>query len=142
MSPADQRATRSTWAAYSSGRASFAMSAEANATPDVSAQSRQAFEQTRQLSIDGFSDPLESGVASSGEEARVARTAGDWDSAIESYATQNSHGSAVGYSSLKLLMADLAAMPDDQLAVLSKGKPVQQLVTASLLSRLGWSFDE
>lgn len=140
--PADQRATRSTWAAYSLGRALFAMSAEANATPNVLAQSRQAFEQTRQLSIDGFSDPLELGVASLGEEARVARTAGDWDSAIELYATQNLHGSAVGYSSLKWLMADLAAMPDDQLAVLLKGKPVQQLVTASLLSRLGWSFDE
>ena len=140
--PADQRALRSTWAAYSLGRALFAMSSEADAGPDLLAQSRKAFEQTRQLSIDGFSDPLELGVASLGEEARVARTAGDWNSAIELYATQNLHGSAVGYTSLKLLMADLAAMPDDQLAVLLKGKPVQQLVTASLISRLGWSFGD
>ncbi|MGX1182925.1 tetratricopeptide (TPR) repeat protein [Pseudomonas sp. F-14 TE3623] len=140
--PADQRALRSTWAAYSLGRALFAMSSEAGAGPDLLAQSRKAFEQTRQLSIDGFSDPLELGVASLGEEARVARTAGDWDSAIELYATQNLHGSAVGYSSLKLLMADLMAMPDDQLAVLLKGKAVQQLVTASLISRLGWSFGD
>ncbi len=124
--PADQRALRSTWAAYSLGRALFAMSSEAGAGPDLLAQSRKAFEQTRQLSIDGFSDPLELGVASLGEEARVARTAGDWDSAIELYATQNLHGSAVGYSSLKLLMADLMTMPDDQLAVLLKGKAVQQ----------------
>ncbi|MCO8309810.1 hypothetical protein [Pseudomonas mandelii] len=140
--PADQRALRSTWAAYSLGRALFAMSSEAGAGPDLLAQSRKAFEQTRQLSIDGYSDPLELGVASLGEEARVARTAGDWDSAIELYATQNLHGSAVGYSSLKLLMADLMTMPDDQLAVLLKGKAVQQLVTASLISRLGWSFGD
>lgn len=140
--PTDQRALRSTWAAYSLGRALFAMSSEADAGPDLLAQSRKAFEQTRQLSIDGFSDPLELGVASLGEEARVARTAGDWNRAIELYATQNLQGSAVGYTSLKLLVADLAALPEDQLAVLLKGKPVQQLVTASLISRLGWSFGD
>ncbi|MCP1442506.1 hypothetical protein J3D54_001638 [Pseudomonas sp. GGS8] len=140
--PADQRPLRSTWAAYSLGRALFAMSSEAGAGPDLLAQSRKAFEQTRQLNIDGFSDPLELGVASLGEEARVSRTAGDWDNAIQLYATQNLHGSAVGYTSLKLLMADLAAMPDDQLAELLKGKTVQQLVTASLISRLGWSFGD
>lgn len=140
--PAGQRPLRSTWAAYSLGRALFAMSSEAGAGPDVLAQSRQAFEQTRQLSIDGFSDPLGLGVASLGEQARVARTEGDWNSAIELYATQNLQGSAVGYTSLKLLMADLSAMPDDQLAELLKGKPVQQLITASLISRLGWSFGD
>ncbi|MHC8398179.1 hypothetical protein ACYZTX_01440 [Pseudomonas sp. MDT1-17] len=140
--PADQRALRSTWAAYSLGRTLFAMNSEADAGPDLLALSRKAFEQTRQLSIDGFSDPLELGVASLGEEARVARTSGDWNSAIELYATQNLQGSAVGYTSLKLLMADLAALPEDQLAGLLIGKPVQQLVTASLISRLGWSFGD
>jgi hypothetical protein len=140
--PAEQRASRSTWAAYSLGRALFAMSAEAGAAPDLLEQSAKAFEQTRQLSIDGFSDPLELGVASLGEEARVVRTAGDWNRAIELYATQNLHGSAVGYTSLKVLMADLLALPDDQLAELLKGQPVQQLVTASLISRLGLSFGD
>lgn len=140
--PADQRALRSTWAAYSLGRTLFAMSSEAGAPPDLLTQARKAFEQTRQLSIGGFSDPLELGVASLGEEARVARTAGDWNSAIELYATQNLHGSAVGYTSLKVLMADLSAMPEAELAELLKNKPVQQLVTASLISRLGWSFGE
>ncbi|HWT70059.1 MAG TPA: hypothetical protein VN214_13175 [Pseudomonas sp.] len=140
--PADQRSLRSTWAAYSLGRALFAMSSQAGAQPDLLAQSRKAFEQARQLSIDGFSDPLELGVASLGEEARVARAAGDWNNAIELYATQNRHGSTVGYTSLKLLMADLAAMPEDQLAELLKGKSVQQLVTAGLISRLGWSFGD
>lgn len=140
--PADQRALRSTWAAYSLGRALFAMSGQAGAAPDLLGRSRKAFEQTRQLSIDGFSDPLELGVASLGEEARVARAAGDWDSAIELYATQNRHGSTVGYTSLKLLAADLATMPEAQLAQLLKHQPVQQLVTASLISRLGWSFGD
>ncbi|KRA88686.1 hypothetical protein ASD91_14570 [Pseudomonas sp. Root68] len=140
--PAEQRASRSTWAAYSLGRALFAMSVEANAAPGLLEQSAKAFEQTRQLSIDGFSDPLELGVASLGEEARVVRTAGDWNRAIELYATQNLHGSAVGYTSLKLLMADLMTLPEDQVAELLKGQPVQQLVTASLISRLGWSFGD
>ncbi|KAF2389194.1 hypothetical protein [Pseudomonas frederiksbergensis] len=140
--PASQRPLRSTWAAYSLGRALYEMSAEAGAGPDLLAQSQKAFEQTRQLSIDGFSDPLELGVASLGEEARVVRTAGDWNRAIELYATQTIHGSPVGYSSLKQLMTELTALPDDQLAVLLKGKTVQQLVTASLISRVGWSFGE
>ena len=140
--PAEQRASRSTWAAYSLGRALFAMSAEANAAADLLEQSAKAFEQARQLSIDGFSDPLELGVASLGEEARVVRMAGDWNRAIELYATQNLHGSAVGYDSLKLLVADLMTLPEDQVAELLKGQPVQQLVTASLISRLGWSFGD
>ncbi|MGF6089782.1 hypothetical protein [Pseudomonas sp. 18173] len=140
--PAEQRAARSTWAAYSLGRALFAMSVEVDASPDLLEQSRKAFEQTRQLSIDGFSDPLELGVASLGEEARVVRTAGDWNRAVELYATQNLHGSTVGHDSLKQLMTDLMALPDDQVAELLKGQPVQQLVTASLISRLGWSFGD
>lgn len=140
--PADQRGLRSTWAAYSLGRALFALSAETDASPDLLAQARKAFEQARQLTIDGFSDPLELGVASLGEEARVARTAGDWNSAIELYAAQNRHGSGVGYTSLKLLVADLVAMPEAQLKPLLEGKAVQQLITASLISRLNWSFGE
>ncbi|PMZ42733.1 hypothetical protein C1X25_33690, partial [Pseudomonas sp. GW247-3R2A] len=43
--PADQRALRSTWAAYSLGRTLFAQSAEADAAPDLLAQSRKAFGQ-------------------------------------------------------------------------------------------------
>jgi hypothetical protein len=139
--PVEQRPLRSTWAAYSLGRALYEMSAEADAEPDLLAQAQKAFEQTRQLSIDGFSDPLELGVASLGEEARVVRTAGDWNRAIELYATQHIHGSAVGYASLKQLMGELTALPNDELTALLKGKTVQKLVTASLLSRVGWSFD-
>jgi hypothetical protein len=139
--PADQRALRSTWAAYSLGRALFAMSSEAGAAPELRTQSQKAFEQTRQMSIDGFSDPLELGIASLGEEARVVRAAGDWNRAIELYATQSQHGSPVGYTSLRLLMANLGALPEEQLALLLKGKRVQQLVAALLISRLDWSGD-
>ncbi|MFJ4193762.1 hypothetical protein [Pseudomonas sp. NPDC089534] len=140
--PADQRPLRSTWAAYSLGRSLYAMSGQADDALDPLEQALAAFRQTRQLNIDGFSDPLELGVASLGEEARVLRTAGDWNGAIELYAAQNQHGSAVGASSLKLLVNDLVALPEDQLAKLLRGKAVQQLVTASLISRIGWSFGE
>jgi len=140
--PADQRPLRSTWAAYSLGRAFFAMSSEAGDALDALESAIDAFRQTRQLSIDGFSDPLELGVASLGEEARALRTAGSWDKAIELYATQNLHGSEVGYTSLKLLMNDLAEEPEDRLEKLLRGKAVQQLVTASLISRIGWSFGD
>ena len=140
--PADQRPLRSTWAAYSLGRTWFAMSREVDDADQALEQSRQAFRQTRQMSIDGFSDPLELGVASLGEEARVLRTAGDWSGAIELYEAQNLHGSAVGYTSLKQVMNELAELPEAELAKLLQRKAVQQLVTASLISRVGWSFDE
>lgn len=140
--PADQRPLRSTWAAYSLGRTWFAMSRAAGDAGGALEQSRDAFRQARQLSIDGFSDPLELGVASLGEEARVVRAAGDWSGAIELYEAQNLHGSAVGYTSLKQLMNELAQLPEAELAELLQHKTVQQLVTASLVSRQGWSFGD
>ncbi|MDD1003221.1 hypothetical protein [Pseudomonas sp. TNT2022 ID642] len=140
--PADQRPLRSTWAAYSMGRTWFAMSSEGGDAVEALEQSRDAFRQARQLSIDGFSDPLELGVASLGEEARVLRTAGDWSGAIELYEAQNLHGSPVGYTSLKQLMNELAELPEAELTELLQHKAVQQLVTASLVSRQGWSFGD
>jgi hypothetical protein len=140
--PADQRPLRSTWAAYSMGRTWFAMSIEGGDAVEALERSRDAFRQARQLSIDGFSDPLELGVASLGEEARVLHTAGDWSGAIELYEAQNLHGSAVGYTSLKQLMNELAELPAAELAELLQHKAVQQLVTASLVSRQGWSFGD
>lgn len=140
--PADQRPLRSTWAAYSLGRTWFAMSSESGDAIEALERSREAFRQTRQMSIDGFSDPLELGVASLGEEARALRTAGDWSGAIELYEAQNLHGSAVGNTSLRQLMNELAELPEAELAKLLDHKAVQQLVTASLVSRVGWSFGE
>ena len=138
--PAEERRLRSTWAAYSLGRALFAMATEAGrGEPAVlQDQARQAFRQARELSIAGFSDPLELGVASLGEEARVAYTADDWNSAIELYATQNLQGSPVGYSSLLQLASNLRLESDGRLKELLKTKAVQRLATAYLLSRVGW----
>ncbi|BBP67949.1 hypothetical protein PHLH5_54900 [Pseudomonas sp. Cab53] len=138
--PADQRPLRSTWAAYSLGRALFAMSTEAGSGEPAALQdqARAAFRQAREMSVSGFSDPLELGIASLGEEARVAYTSGDWDSAIGLYASQSAQGSPVGYSSLLQLAGDLYVQPDEPLAVLLKSRSVQRLAAAYLLSRIGW----
>ncbi|MFL7964432.1 hypothetical protein ACEI36_19600 [Pseudomonas kielensis] len=138
--PADQRRLRSTWAAYSLGRALFAVSTEAGSGDPVALQdqARAAFRQAREMSIAGFSDPLELGIASLGEEARVAYTADDWESAIGLYAIQNLQGSPVGYSSLLQLAQGLSVESDERLGELLKTKAVQRLVTAYLLSRVGW----
>lgn len=138
--PADQRPLRSTWAAYSLGRTLFALSTEAGSGEPAALlqQARQAFRQARELSVAGFSDPLELGIASLGEEARVAYTVDDWNSAVELYATQSLQGSQVGYSSLLQLAGDLSVQPDERLSELLKDKAVQRLVTAYLLSRVGW----
>ncbi|SFB20283.1 hypothetical protein SAMN03159488_02361 [Pseudomonas sp. NFIX10] len=142
--PADQRRLRSTWAAYSLGRALFAVSTEAGSGDPVALQdqARAAFRQAREMSIAGFSDPLELGIASLGEEARVAYTADDWESAIGLYAIQNLQGSPVGYSSLLQLAQGLSVESDERLGELLKTKAVQRLVTAYLLSRVGWWDDE
>ncbi|MBK5377633.1 hypothetical protein JFT81_23705 [Pseudomonas sp. TH43] len=140
--PPDQRPLRSTWAAYSEGRALFAMSPDADDMLDPLEEAIAAFRQTRQLSIDGFSDPLGLGVASLGEEARAARLTGGWDNAINLYAAQSVHGSSVGYTSLKQLANELADMPEPELAKLMQHEGVQKLVTASLISRLGGSFGD
>lgn len=138
--PANQRPLRSTWAAYSLGRTLFALSTEAGSGEPAALlqQARQAFRQARELSVAGFSDPLELGIASLGEEARVAYTVDDWNSAVELYATQSLQGSQVGYSSLLQLAGDLNVQPDERLSELLKDKAVQRLVTAYLLSRVGW----
>ncbi|CAD5201305.1 hypothetical protein [Pseudomonas sp. FEN] len=152
--PAEQRKLRSTWAAYSLGRALSALSAEAgvdtpldSAAPrltsaELQTEARLAFQQTRALSAGDFSDPLELGIASLGEEARLARFDNDWNSAIALYASQSRLGSSSGYTSLKQVAGELARLPDNELGALLKEKNVQALLTAYMLSRVGWSFDE
>ncbi|NWB93165.1 hypothetical protein [Pseudomonas agarici] len=145
--PADQRGLRSTWAAYSLGRALVALSIEASVDPQVisaalRAQARLAFQQARQLSAEDFSDPLELGIASLGEEARLAKLNGDWESAVQLYASQSRLGAGTGYSSLKQVARELVALADEQLLEQLKYPTVQKLFTAYLLSRVGWFFDE
>ncbi|WP_085594018.1 MULTISPECIES: hypothetical protein [unclassified Pseudomonas] len=145
--PTQQRALRSTWAAYSLGRAFRSIHAEANELDEQGRRetlqaARQAFIQARQLSVDGFSDPLELGIASLGEEARILKDQGDWSQAIDLYASQSLQGSEVGYSSLKQVVNELGSLPDEQLLEQLKKPAVARLLTASLVSHQGWSFGE
>ncbi len=147
--PASERALRSTWAAYSLGRALTYQSETASNAEDAQArqqtlreQASAAFAQTRALSSSGFADPLELGIASLGEQARLQRQAGDWDSAIRLYASQMLHDSPTGYSSLKQLARELGQMPEEQLSPLLQQPAVAGLLAAFLFSHLDWSYGE
>ncbi|MDD0844491.1 hypothetical protein [Pseudomonas sp. Gutcm_11s] len=142
-----ERPLRGTWAAYSLGRAlaELAVSAPEEVLDDAAALQRQhdlrqqavqAFQQARALSVAGNSDPLDLGVASLGEEARLVLEDGDWNTAIRLYASQARQGSTTGYSSLRQLSSRLARLDDEQLRPLLAGDEVQQLLAAQLFSRL------
>lgn len=138
--PEAQRRARSTWAAYSLGR-SLALAADGALAGDATAQrqayrlqARHAFQQARALRIAGFDDPLELGIASLGEEARVLLATGDWNGAIALYAVQAAQGSTTGMSSLKQVAADLARHGDAELAPLLQQQAVRRLLIAKLLS--------
>jgi hypothetical protein len=151
--PASERPLRSTWAAYSLGR-SLARGADAARDGELSDEqleqarqadieaAKQAFRLTRQLALDGASDPMELGIASLGEEALLALNADDWSNAIGLYASQLKLGSPTGYSSLKQLAVQLTQMPEAQLTPLLRQLPVQQLLTAYLITHSGWSYGE
>ncbi len=151
--PAGERQLRGAWAAYSLGR-SLARSADAARAADLTDEqltqarqadvdgAKQAFQQTRQLVLDGASDAMELGIASLGEEARLELDEGDWSAAIGLYASQLKLGSTTGYSSMKALAVDLSQMPEEQLAPLLQQLPVQRLLTAYLISHAGWSYGE
>lgn len=149
--PADQRRLRSTWAAYSLGRAQASLSRPEGVPveetqrseedqrlfmQDAAQSAREAFQETRQLVVQGYADPLELGIASLGEEARLAYLAGDWANAIRLYSSQTAHRSSTGYSSLRQLAGELARMPGEELVPLLTLPEVQQLLTARLLSRI------
>ncbi|MBB2495376.1 hypothetical protein [Aquipseudomonas ullengensis] len=145
--PAAERPLRSTWAAYSLGRALavLAISAPNSMLDDVAALQRQhdlrqqaqaAFRQARELSIAGLADPLELGIASLGEEARLAMDDGNWDAAIHLYTSQFLHGSSTGYSSLGYVYGRLYQMNDEELRPLLGSPEVQQFVAAKLFSQL------
>ena len=146
--PATERARRSTWAAYSLGRA---LAVQAVSAPDtvldeaaalqrqheLRQQARQAFQQARAMSVAGLDDPLELGIASLGEEARVVLDEGDWPAAIRLYASQSKQGSSTGYSSLRQLTWQLGQMSDEELRPLLGHLEVQHLLVAQLFSHLG-----
>ena len=151
--PAAERPLRSTWAAYSLARlqtyASFPPATDDAATPteaialtaEAAAAARRNLRLVRTLANSGFDDPLDLRLASLGEQARVAKSQGDWSGAIELYASQLQQGAISGYSSLKMLAGELARMPEPQLLGLLHELPVQQLLTAYLISHAGWSYE-
>ncbi|MES2819460.1 MAG: hypothetical protein V4812_10795 [Pseudomonadota bacterium] len=154
--PAAERPLRSTWAAYSLGRVQAARSVQsglpAGAAQDAAdaerlmqesaTAARRSFQQVRHLAIEGFSDPLELGIASLGEEARVDLDQSQWASAIRLYASQYQQGSHSGYVSLELLAQELARMPEPELIGLLRDLEVQQLLTAHLITHAGWLYGE
>ena len=151
--PAAERPLRSTWAAYSLARlttyASFPLAANDDAelpaalalAPEAAASARSNLVLVRSLADAGFADPLDLRLASLGEQARIAKSQGDWSGAIELYASQLQQGSMGGYSSLKMLAGELARMPEPQLLSLLPELQVQQLLTAYLISHVGWSYE-
>ncbi|WP_457436334.1 hypothetical protein [Pseudomonas sp. TE3786] len=151
--PEGERQLRGIWAAYSLGRslarsADGARAAELNEVQIGEARqadlqaAKQAFQLTRQLALAGASDPMELGIASLGEEARLELDAGNWSAAIPLYASQLKLGSTTGYSSMKQLAVQLTQMPEAQLAPLLQQLPVQQLLTAYLVTHSGWSYGD
>ncbi|WP_437882581.1 hypothetical protein [Pseudomonas sp. LRF_L74] len=143
--PGAERQLRSTWAAYSLGR-SLARIAVGATDPvlgdeqrqhDYREQARRAFEQTRELTVAGFDDPLELAIASLGEQARLDLAERNWSQAIQLYASQSIHRSETGTSSLQEVSASLSALSDEELLPLLRQPAVRQLLTASLLANLG-----
>ena len=145
--PVGERALRSTWASYSLGRslATLVVSAPAEAMDDAQLAAYQqrlrqdamaSFQQVRQQVADGLADPLELGIASLGEEARLLLDSGDWSGAIRLYASQSLHNSNTGYSSLRQVARELAQLPDAELLAALRSLEVQQLLTAQVLTRI------
>jgi hypothetical protein len=143
--PAAERPLRSTWAAYSLGRSLAAQVFDdteqalkertlSRRQQTLLEQARQAFRKVRELSIGGFSDPLELGIASLGEEARLALQGKDWDAAIRLYASQMKQGSVSGYGSLRALSHELLKRSDDDLKHLLDNPEVQHLLLAEAFS--------
>lgn len=145
--PVGERALRSTWASYSLGRslALLAVSAPSDEMDNARLAAYQqrlrqeavaSFQQVRQQVAAGLADPLELGIASLGEEARLRLDEGDWGAAIRLYASQSLHNSSTGYSSLRQVARELAQLPDAELRSALHSLEVQQLLTAQVLTRI------
>ncbi|MEX0653113.1 MAG: hypothetical protein WD534_14385 [Phycisphaeraceae bacterium] len=124
--PAEQRAYRSTWAAYMVGR---------SYVDDAPAEAGAWFEQTRRLARAGFADPLGLAAASLGWEARAALDRDRYEQAIDLYLAQLATGDNSAYASLAIcarwvLRADAATQ---QRVV--RHEASRRVVTAYLLAQ-------
>ncbi|WP_454254467.1 hypothetical protein [Pseudomonas sp. Marseille-Q8238] len=145
--PVAERPLRSTWASYSLARSQAALvnsaaddvlddTAIAERSQHYRQQAQRNFQQVREQVAAGLADPLELGIASLGEEARLLLDAGDWGGAIRLYASQSLHNSSTGYSSLRQVARELASLSNAELLPLLSQPEVQQLLTAQILSQI------
>jgi len=125
--PSEQRPLRSTWATYSLGRAL--------ARSGKSEEAKRAFRETRELTRAGFSDPLELGIASLGEEARLEYEEDHWAKAIELYAQQIHHNPRGARASLRILISDFMKLDATRQNELLMQRPVQRLLTSRIIAR-------
>lgn len=135
--PAAERPLRSTWAAYSLGRLQSGRMTADNLVKNTNA-ARKHFELVRQFAIDGFSDPLQLAIASLGEQALLDKNDNDWASAIQLYVEQLRQGSDDANHSLRMVSSELIHLPESQLQLQLQKPEVQQLITAYIISDLGW----
>lgn len=120
-----QQASRASWAAFSMGRLL--------ARHCRFRESAQWFQRTRQLVAQGMPDPLQLGVVSLGEEARVQWLSGKLNRAVALYAEQAGRGSRRGGNSLRHVAAYLLQRPS-LLRVWLSDPSVQKVMTRYALS--------
>ena len=94
----------------------------------------QTFEKVQQQVINGTPDPLNLGISSLGEQARLQRDRQGVGVAIGLYAQQYAQGDVSGYASLKMIAKQLVSLPPDALNTALESPEVQQLLVAWLLS--------
>ena len=135
--PAAERPLRSTWAAYSLGRLQSGRMTADNLVKNTNA-ARKHFELVRQFAMDSFSDPLQLAIASFGEQALLDKNDDDWANAIQLYLEQLRQGSDDANQSLRVLADELNNLPESKLRLQLQKQTVQQLVTAYIISDLGW----
>ena len=136
--PAVERPLRSTWAAYSLARIQSGRMTADSLVKDTNA-ARKHFELVRQFAMDGFSDPLQLAIASLGEQALLDKNDKDWASAILLYVEQLRQGSNGANHSLRMVASELIRLPESQLQLQLQKSEVQQLITAYIISDLGWN---
>lgn len=124
--PKAQQKEYGLWAQYSLARG-FRL----QGMPDAALQT---FQKIQQQVMAGTSDPLNLGISSLGEQARLHLQQDAWGMAIDLYAQQYAQGDIGGYASLKLLVKQLLNLPAEQLHVQLDSPQVQRLLVAWLLS--------
>jgi hypothetical protein len=126
--PPERAAPRAVWAQYMLGRVALGAG-----HPD---EAEAAFAAVRDRVAHGAPDPLDLGVASLGEQARLVLARGDVAGAVALYAEQAADGSAEAVQSLRLVAEGVMKTPD-RLPALVKQPLVQRLLVVHALGLTG-----